>query len=364
MKLRNLILLPLMLVASLAVAQPQLVWLSPTHDFGAFREEAGPARCTFLAVNTGSEPISVIDARANCGCTRPTYNRAPVAPGDTLRVSVAYDPAGRPGRFRKQVKVTTNAGSDVMTITGTVIGSSNTLRSRFPIEAGTARISNNIAPFGETTKGRVLAAAINIYNPTADTIVPAIKNKPETINAMFRPEIIPPGEQSTLSLTAYTDRATSYGTIEETFTLLPDSRRSDLGVEIQTVMIVNEDFSKLSEKELANAPHALLSDTSVDFGSVSPESGKLTRTVTLTNTGKSPLLLRRIQSADPAVSIKCSATKIKPGHKAEITLTLNPSQLSPATLTQGYLNSRLTLITNDPDNPTQTIRLLSPNLPK
>ncbi len=111
--------------------------------------------------------------------------------------------------------MTTGAGSKVLTITGTVIGSSNTLSSRFPVAAGRARISNDVTPFGETVKGRVLAAAVNIYNPTADTLVPAVVEKPDYLNVLFRPEVIPPGEQATLSLTAYTDRVEGWGVIED-----------------------------------------------------------------------------------------------------------------------------------------------------
>ena len=358
-KIREILLLIFLAVSVHALGEAQLVWLNPIHDFGAFREEMGAASCTFLAVNTGDEPVAVIDARANCGCTRPEYNREPVAPGDTLRVSVAYDPTGRPGRFRKQVKVTTGAGSKVLNITGTVIGSSNTLRSRFPIEAGRARISNDVTPFGETVKGRVLAAAVNIYNPSGDTIVPAVVEKPDFLNVMFRPEVIPPGEQATLSLTAYTDRAEGWGVIEDSFRLVADSKGGDSGVEIHTVMIVNEDFSKLTEKERAQAPHAAVSEQSVDFGTVASSSDKVRRKFTITNTGKSPLLIRRVYTPENALEVKCSASKVKPGRTAEVTVTFDPSRLSRSDINRGLFNARITLITNDPNGANKIVRAVA-----
>ena len=94
-----------------ATASAQIVWLEPVHDFGAIREDRGLARTVFRGVNVGTDTIVVLSARANCGCTRPEFSRGNIAPGDTLKVGVAFDPAGRPGRFEKKVMLTTTAPS-------------------------------------------------------------------------------------------------------------------------------------------------------------------------------------------------------------------------------------------------------------
>lgn len=337
------------------MAAPEVKWLNPDYDFGAFKEEMGHVTCVFRGVNTGDEPIVVIDARANCGCTRPVYTKKAVAPGDTLKVTVSYDPTGRPGRFHKQVKVTTNAGgkaSSILNIRGTVIGASNTLKTRYPITAGKCRVSNDVAPFGETTKGHVLAAAVNIYNPTQDTIVPAVADMPAYINALFRPEVIPPGEQGTLSMTAYTDRCREWGVVESSFRLMPDKDHADDFVKVSTVMIVNEDFSKLTDDERAKAPVAEVSTQALDFGRMSRQSGTEERQFTITNKGKSTLLIRRIYSADKALRLKISTMKVKPGKSATVTVYANTSNVEPGDL----LNARITLITNSPDNPTIMVR--------
>lgn len=338
-----------------ASAAPSLTWLQPVHDFGAFREEMGPVTCTFQAINTGDEPVVVLDARANCGCTRPVYAKKPVAPGDTLKVSVSYDPKGRPGRFHKQVRVTTNppAGASVLNIRGTVIGASNTLRSRYPIEAGNARISNDVTPFGETRKGHVVAAAVNIYNPTDSAITPAVANVPGYINGIFRPTVIPSGEQGILSLTAYTDRCPQWGVVTDSLTLIPDARHPEQSATIATVVIVNEDFSKLTPEQLEDAPVAQYSTDVLDFDRI---DGTAPRHLTFTigNSGRSPLLIRRLYTPDHAITIKSSSTKIKPGRKATVTVTVDPAKLSA----DQPLNARITAITNSPDNPNSIIRVV------
>lgn len=84
------------------VAQPKLQWLETVHDFGAFKEDLGIVDCQFRAINTGTEPVTVLNARANCGCTRPTYQRTPIMPGDTLVIGVAFDAIGARGGFQSK----------------------------------------------------------------------------------------------------------------------------------------------------------------------------------------------------------------------------------------------------------------------
>lgn len=337
-----------------AQAGPVLEWLNPVFDFGAFSEDMGSVGCEFLAVNIGDEPVVVTDARANCGCTRPVYDKKPVAPGDTLRVSVSYDPTGRPGRFSRQVKITTNAtgGPSLLQIKGTVMGSANTLRSRFPEEVGPYRISNTIAPFGEAKKGRVLAAAVNIYNSSADTIIPTVTDLPDYLNAVFSPSAIAPGEQGTLSLTAYTDRCLEWGVVDDSFRLLPSRENPDAAAKISTVIIVDEDFSGLTTKQLERAPKAAIKPTLLDFGRLSRNNNPVDRSFEIINNGRDPLLLRRVYTVDNALTIKTSTDKVAPGKSAVVTVSLNPSQIP----TNELLNARITVISNDPASPVQIVR--------
>ena len=124
-------------------AQPRVEWVSETIDFGAFREEAGPVTAVFRGVNTGTEPLVILSARANCGCTTPKYRTVAYAPGDTAEVEVTYDPQGRPGRFKKFVYVDTNTAPErsKLTVQGVVIGEANTLSGRYPVEGGARRLA-------------------------------------------------------------------------------------------------------------------------------------------------------------------------------------------------------------------------------
>ncbi len=93
------------------------------HDFGYIKEKDGPVTCEFEFVNTGNKPLIIIESVASCGCTRPEYPKRPIAPGKSGKIKVTYNPAGRPGGFKKDIKVRTNGKEKrtVLWITGSAI---------------------------------------------------------------------------------------------------------------------------------------------------------------------------------------------------------------------------------------------------
>ena len=114
------------LVAISAVAddkQAEATFATLSHDFGTIQEAKGPVSCTFEFTNTGNKPLLIIDAVASCGCTRPEYPSKPIKPGKKGKIKVTYSPIGRPGAFKKSVKVKTNGKERTVTlrIEGTVI---------------------------------------------------------------------------------------------------------------------------------------------------------------------------------------------------------------------------------------------------
>ena len=92
------------------------------HDFGIITEHGGPVNCTFEVINTGNKPLLIIDATASCGCTRPEFPTKPIKPGKKAKIKVTFSPLGRPGAFRKSIKVKTNGREKITTLTieGTV----------------------------------------------------------------------------------------------------------------------------------------------------------------------------------------------------------------------------------------------------
>lgn len=96
-----------------------------THNFGNIQEADGDVSCDFIFTNIGTEPVSIVRATSTCGCTAPTYPKAPIAPGEQGKISVTYHAKGRPGQFTKNVTATVMVGNStfnqILQIKGVVI---------------------------------------------------------------------------------------------------------------------------------------------------------------------------------------------------------------------------------------------------
>ena len=116
------ILLTVSMTAAWSQESAQATFNKRLHDFGVIKEQGGPVTTEFEFINTGKKPLIIIDATASCGCTRPEYPTKPIKPGKKGKVKVTYSPLGRPGAFRKTVKVRTNGDPKTATliIQGTV----------------------------------------------------------------------------------------------------------------------------------------------------------------------------------------------------------------------------------------------------
>ena len=76
------------------------------YDFGQVSLKKGKVSHEFTFTNSGGKNLVITDARADCGCTRPEYGDAPVAPGKSGSVKVTFVPAAK-GHFSMKVTITT-----------------------------------------------------------------------------------------------------------------------------------------------------------------------------------------------------------------------------------------------------------------
>ncbi|MDE6288434.1 MAG: DUF1573 domain-containing protein [Muribaculaceae bacterium] len=327
-------------------------WLETKHNFGAFAEETGPVTCEFLMVNDGPGDASIIAARATCGCTQPTYTVNSIAPGDTARLSVTFDPMGRPGRFTKQIYVETSGtpAKQRLDITGVVIGAGETVARRFPVDMGPLKLATGGIMIGDVTKGHLKTVYTEGYNRSADSLRVAVVRKPSWIEVIPSPEVAAPGEQVTLISYLNSTACPQYGLIEDSVTISPVP---GLEFTLPLTVMVNEDFSQLGADGMEKAPIAVINEQYLDYGTINRADSLASRSFNIGNTGRSKLLIRRIYTTDPGIDIKFKNDTVGRGKKVTVTVTVDPTAI-----TGDILNAKLVIITNDPLQPVRTLRLV------
>lgn len=95
-------------------------WDSKVHDFGTIPQGV-PVTHTFKVTNTGSEPLTITNVKASCGCTATEYTREAIPPGGEGIVQARYNAAAE-GNFNKSVTVTYNTENqrELLRLTGIV----------------------------------------------------------------------------------------------------------------------------------------------------------------------------------------------------------------------------------------------------
>ncbi len=104
---------------SMAFAQQQadIKFDKLVHNFGTFSESNSVQKCTFVFTNTGNAPLVINQAIASCGCTIPSYTKAPIKPGEKGKIEITYNGKGKfPGHFKKSITIRTNGATEMTRI--------------------------------------------------------------------------------------------------------------------------------------------------------------------------------------------------------------------------------------------------------
>ncbi|MEQ9443134.1 MAG: DUF1573 domain-containing protein [Cyclobacteriaceae bacterium] len=87
---------------------PQISFTEEMKDFGDITQ-GDKVSYSFEFENTGNEPLILSNVLTTCGCTATSWPREPIPPGETSKIDVSFNSAGKMGRQNKVVTVVSNA---------------------------------------------------------------------------------------------------------------------------------------------------------------------------------------------------------------------------------------------------------------
>lgn len=92
-------------------------------DYGTVEQNSDGTRI-FTFKNTGDAPLLITKVNTSCGCTVPSFSKAPILPGSTGELEIKYD-TKRLGAFTKTVTVISNSegGNKILKIKGNIVAS-------------------------------------------------------------------------------------------------------------------------------------------------------------------------------------------------------------------------------------------------
>ena len=350
--MRRLLILGIAIIFYALPSLANIEWLATEYDFGAFPEAGGPRSGEVQFINRGNEATVINNVRLTCGCTSEAHTEGLIAPGDTARIRFTYNPAGRPGRFEKSIKVYTGEHNDLTTIKmkGTVIGTPQTLSREYPFEMGSMRFNARSLNFEKVRYGTSRHQFIVVYNQSHNPVRPVWKKNSDALDVDISTPVIPPGELATFSVYFNTREIGEMGPVEYQLDIIPDESMPDSVFTIPVRAEIQPDTEHLTAQQIADGPRTEVNPRLIDLGILNlsniknPESFPLQ--FLIFNEGKSLLNVTRIYSKGAPMRIKRYPATLKPGKngKAEAVVDLRKFPAGP-------FNFKIEVMSDDPIHP-------------
>lgn len=336
-----------------AGAQPRF-----TSDTGEFHfgqvEWKHPVTAQYTITNTGASPLVLTGVEPDCACTVAQWTRTPIGPGGKGVVSVTFD-AEALGHFNKAVAVSTNTEPQLvyLRLSGQVVRRITDFSRSHPYLIGRIRIDREELDFPDVQRGEHPVMRLGVVNLSDAPYEPVLMHLPSYLEAKAEPAVLQEGEQGTISLTLRSEKLADLGLTQSTVYLsrfAGDKVGEDNELPVSVVLL--PDFSALTDAERANAPSVSLSAKSVDLSEILARKSKAKYDIVVSNAGRSPLVISKLQVLHPAVGVRMKKNVLQPGESAALRISVRKKHIG-----KRRRPLRLLMITNDPAQPKVTIEI-------
>lgn len=352
---KNLIVVILSLFGIINIhSQHQNAYISfdnETHNFGKIKEKEGKVSNRFSFTNTGSKPLIINNVRASCGCTTPKWTRKPVMPGDKGYIDVSFDPRNRPGPFSKSISVTTNAENPntVLRIKGEVMAREKTLEEKYRYEMGQIRLITNHLAFAHINYGDIQTRKLEFINTSQEPVKVDISRIPSHMKVNITPKEVKSGEVGHIEVEYDAGKKNDWGFVIDRLQVSINGKTEPRN-RISVSASIREDFSSLTPEERANAPKIVFEEKTFNFGTMKQNS-KVEHRFTFSNQGKRALIIRKVKASCGCTAVSPNKKTIQPGETSSIKTIFSSGRR------KGRQQKTITVISNDPDNPSVVLRI-------
>lgn len=340
-------------VATACFAQPRFASNTETQELGQI-EWKHPVNVQYIVTNIGDSPLVMTYVEPDCACTVAQWTQTPIAPGEKGEINVTFDGEAL-GHFFKSVAVYTNAEPNLayLYFNGEVVRSVTDFSQTHPYQIGQLRIDRNSIEFPDVTEGQRPTVSIGVVNLSDQAYEPVLMHLPPYIEMETKPSVLQKGEKGTIRLTLHSERFADVGLMQTSVYLsrFAGDKVSEEN-ELPVSVVLLPDFSALSEDGRLNAPHIRTDSTDIDLSGELAKKHRAIRNIGITNTGRSPLRIIKLQVFHPAVGVRLKKDVLQPGETARLHVTVNKKSIRRI-----RRHLRLLMITNDPQHPKVEINI-------
>ena len=313
------------------------------HDFGDIQITEGTKKCQFTFTNRSSKPVVIHNAISSCGCTEPTWGKAPILPNKKGIINVEFLNDQGPYPFDKSITLYISGQTKpiVLRIRGVVHDKKKSLSEIFPVKFGALALRGNRLKLGHIQKGIEKGESVDIANISTSPIKVAFTNSTPGLSISVSPNPIPANSKAKLNFSIDTQVAKGWGKNIYKTALNINGTKISNDIEIEAFTVDN--FSNYTKEQLDKAPIPIFKNLSYNFDPVK-QGTVINKTFSIKNMGQSPLTIYKAQPNEKGFTIAPIST-IEPNREGKIDVTFDTSNHIGENI---YV---ITLITNSPSRP-------------
>jgi hypothetical protein len=319
-------------------------------SIGAIQDKEEPIKINFNYQNIGKGKVSITNIKADCGCSKPQWDKNPVSFNQKGEIVVYFFPKELSGNQTKTITVFTDGEPNVyyLKFSAFIDDINARVAKAYPSKQGHTLFDSYEVKFPTVYSDASDSTTRIMYNPTTKPIKIIGVEAPAYMTVSKDKDVILPKNGATFKFKFKANEAKDYGKkLDEVIVHTDDSIEPKKKFLVRANIV--ENFEKLTPKEKAKPPVFVALTPLVDLGQVNIQTSH-TVTFTITNKGKSPLYIRKIFSSCGCTTTDFDYSKpIKKGKKVDIVVTYNTNY------DIGQVEKQISLITN---TPAQTIHNL------
>lgn len=313
-------------------------------SLGAVQDKQEPIKIVYNYQNIGKGKVTITDIKADCGCSKPQWDKKPISFNQKGEIVVYFFPKELSGNQNKTITVFTDGEPNVyyLKFSAFIDDVNARLAKAYPSKQGNTLFDSYEVKFPKIYNYAADSVVRTMYNPTSKPIKILGIEAPEFIAVSKDKNQISPNSGVTFKIKYKANETKDFGTKLDEIVVHTDDSIDPKKKFLVRANIV-EDFEKRTPKEKAKPPVFVALTPVIDIGQVNIKTTHKV-TFTITNKGKSPLYIRKIFSSCGCTTTDFDYSKpIKKGKKVDINITYSTNY------DIGKVEKQISLITNTPD---------------
>ena len=336
-------------------AAAKLVWKVNRIDLGTVLEEQGLQSVVFDFTLSQGNFFAIQEVVTDCGCTTVSYSKDSLEIGKSGKISVDFDPSSASGFFSKLVLVRGNQGQvqDSLFIEGIALPYPANLERNYPVKLEFLGLRMKKVSMGDVFDNEPKVKYLEFFNYGTQTLEKQDFNAktPAYIQIQQVQDLVRPQERGLLKISYEAKQRPELGAVSDKI-WINWGKKEEEKIELEVLADLFDYFSPIPKERLEEVPQLLMSQKIIQLGEISSNTVQRS-SVTLTNSGKENLEIRKVQGNCPCLITEYPKSLLLPGEKMDLNLVFDPVGR------KGIDQRNIYIFTNDPVNPVQLLVIKS-----